>query len=153
MFKKILVPTDGSKAAYEAANVVGRLGAGTADLQASAVVVIAPYDTENTDFDPLVVEQRNTAMRRHAEEALKMTTDALSENGITCTAKVLEGGPVSAILAREARSGGYDLIAMSSRGMGRQRDSLHYLGSVTEHLIRRSQIPVLVIPVPEEEKD
>jgi nucleotide-binding universal stress UspA family protein len=99
------------------------------------------------------VEQRNAMMRRNAEASLKRTSEALSARGVVCSVKILEGDPVSAVLAREARKGGYDLIAMSSRGLGKQKDTLHYLGSVTEHLIRRSQIPVLVIPVSEEEKD
>ena len=151
MFKHILVPTDGSKAALEAAEAVGRLASGAADVHVTAVVVIAPYDIENTDYDPAIVEQRNAMIRRHAEEALKTTASTLAERGVACSIKILEGDPVSAILARETRLGGYDLIAMSSRGLSKQKDSLHYLGGVTEHLIRRSQIPVLVIPVSDEE--
>lgn len=153
MFKKILVPTDGSKSALEAAKVVGSLASEAADIQVTAVVVIAPYNIEKTDLDPTVVEQRNAAMRLHAEEALKATVRALNERGIACTTRILEGDPVSAVLASEAREGGYDLIAMSSRGLSKQQSSLHYLGRVTEHLIRRSRIPVLVIPVAEEERD
>ena len=40
---------------------------------------------------------------------------------------------------------------MSSRGMGHQEDSLRYVGRVTEHLIRRLAIPVLVVPVEDDE--
>jgi len=42
---------------------------------------------------------------------------------------------------------------MSSRGMGHQEDTLRYLGRVTEHMIRRVSIPVLVVPVADEEDD
>jgi nucleotide-binding universal stress UspA family protein len=46
----------------------------------------------------------------------------------------------------EAAAGACDLIVMSSRGLGLQHDRLRYLGSVTEHLIRRVAVPVLVVP-------
>jgi len=36
---------------------------------------------------------------------------------------------------------------MGSRGLGMQKSDLHYLGSVTEHVIRRVDLPVLVVPV------
>lgn len=151
MLRKILVPTDGSHAALEAARVVGNLAEGAGNLHATVVVVIAPYTQTDTDFDPAYVEQRNRLMRQNAQEALKKTADLLTCKGLICMTKIIEGDPVSAALAHEARAGGYDLIAMSSRGMGKQKDSLHYLGSVTEHLIRRCDLPVLVVPVPEED--
>jgi nucleotide-binding universal stress UspA family protein len=150
MFKKILVPTDGSPAALHAAETIAaRLKPGS-NLQVTIIVAIAPMDWNLTDFDTEFVVEQNRQMHTNAERVLAKTRDIFARHGIAYTAKILEGNPVSAAIACEADTGGYDLIVMSSRGMGRQADSLHYMGSVTEHVIRRVSTPVLVIPPPEE---
>ncbi len=150
MFKKILVPTDGSKASLHAAEAVAKLLGPANDVQVTVAVVIAPMDWNLSDFTVEFVGQQNRAMRLHADQVLAQTTDVFARVGIAYTAKILEGSPVSAQIAGEAQTGAYDLIAMSSRGMGRQKDTLNYMGSVTEHVIRRVSTPVLVIPPPEE---
>lgn len=77
----------------------------------------------------------------------------LRATGLSGTPKILEGKPVSALLAQEAAAGKHDLVVMSSRGLGQQHDQLRYLGSVTEHVIRRVSIPVLVVPVQDQSDD
>ncbi len=149
MFKKILVPTDGSGAALQAARAIGQLLASAPGSRVTVALVIAPLELNQTDFEPEFVERHNETMRRKAEQALSSTAAILAEHDVAATIKLLQGNPVSAAIAREAHNGGYDLIAMSSRGLAQQRDDLHYIGSVTQHVIRRSQIPVLVIPAPE----
>jgi nucleotide-binding universal stress UspA family protein len=146
MFKEILLPTDGSAAALHAAENIAGLTGSTRDTRVTVVVVTLPLDTRETDLDIEFIEAHNARMCHQAECALKATSDILEEQGIAHTAKVLQGNPVSAVIAKEALAGGYDLIAMSSRGMGMQHDNLHYMGSVTEHVIRRVSIPVLVFP-------
>lgn len=149
MFKKILVPTDGSQAALYAAETIAVRLTPVDNAQITVVVVIAPMDWNLTDFDAEFIGEQNRQMRLNAERVLAKTVDIFARHGIAHTSKILEGNPVSAAIACEAREGDYDLIAMSSRGMSRQADSLHYMGSVTEHIIRRVSMPVLVIPPPE----
>ena len=151
MFKNILVPTDGSPAAlYAAESLAARLRPITG-AQVTIVVVIAPMDWNLTDFDTKFVSEQNRQMRLHAERVLTKTAGIFAKQCIAHTSKVIEGNPVSAALAREAGTGSYDLIVMSSRGIGGQADSLRYMGSVTEHVIRRVSTPVLVIPPPDED--
>jgi nucleotide-binding universal stress UspA family protein len=149
MFHKILVPTDGSPAALHAAEFVTTHLAPNRGTKVTVVIVIAPIGLKQTDFDVEFVEQQNRRIRKNAECVLAKITDVFARNNIAVTARILEGNPVSAEIAREATDGGYDLIVMSSRGMGKQSDSLHYIGSVTEHVMRRVNVPVLVIPPPE----
>lgn len=149
MFKKILLPSDGSEAALKATRTVAELLVSTRNAQVTVVVVTLPPDTESTDFDLEFVEAHNTQIRRQAELALEKTSRILVERDIAHTSKILTGNPVSAVIAQEAKNGNYDLIAMSSRGLGQQKDKLRYMGSVTEHVIRRVSIPVLVLPVGE----
>lgn len=153
MFQRILFPTDGSAASLEAAGAVARLAGAQGRLSVAVVVVIAPLCAEKSDRPTDFIEPHNAWLRREAQAAADRAVAALRASGAICTTKILEGSPVSAVLAKEAASGEYDLLVMSSRGLGRQHDALRYLGSVTEHVIRRVSIPVLVAPVEEENDD
>ena len=146
MFKTILFPTDGSPAALDAARVVADLAARQKDLHVTIVSSIAPYDPSETDFGAEMVEMQNTRMRQAAGRALEATSKVFNGLHVANTTKIVCGDPVSASLAKEVNQGKYDLVAMASRGMAMQKDDLQYVGSVTEHLIRRVSVPVLVIP-------
>ncbi|MDQ2688491.1 MAG: universal stress protein [Armatimonadota bacterium] len=151
MFKKILVPTDGSATALRAAQAVAALVVDTPDVQITIALAIKPLSAEDTDFDEEIVARQNARMREQAERALVLTANAFKERGVNCQTKVIEGDPVSRTIADEAENGGYDLIAIGSRGLGMQKGDIHYLGSVTERVIRRVTIPVLVVPTHRED--
>jgi nucleotide-binding universal stress UspA family protein len=151
MFKKILVPTDGSVTTLRAAETIARIIGGDSDTEVTLALAIAPLQPDETDYDEEIVQRHNQAMRDRADCTLKTTARVFERHNIKCTTKVVEGDPVSVALAREANDHGYDAIAMGSRGMGMQKSDLHYLGSVTEHVIRRVGIPVLVIPTHKED--
>lgn len=150
MFKKILLPSDGSEAALDAARTVASLVRSAGDVQITIAVAVLALDVSGTDLNVGFVDAHNLQVRRNANQAIEKTSQILEQAKLPHTCKILEGTPVSAVLAQEAVAGEYDLIVMSSRGLGMQDDKLHYMGSVTEHLIRRVSIPVLVIPVNEE---
>lgn len=61
---------------------------------------------------------------------------------------VLDGHPVNEIL-NHAQKNSCDLIIMGTHGKGIISHAL--LGSVAEKVIRKSKIPVMVIPIPEDE--
>ena len=147
MFKKILFPTDGSDAALRAAELVARLAEPVVDAFVTVVIAIAPFEAAESDLDEEVVRQQNAQITAKARRALEMTSAVFARNRIPYESKIIGGKPVSAAIAQEAERGGYDVIAMGSRGMSMQRDDLHYLGSVTERVIRRVSLPVVVLPV------
>jgi len=146
MFNKILLPTDASATAKTAAEIVANQIPAGSDTTVTIILVIQPLKPDETDFDEDVVERHNQKMQEKAQEALNLTARIFANRGIAHTAKIVEGDPVSTAIAHEAEIGDYDLIAMGSRGLGMAKNNLHYLGSVTEHVIRRVSIPVLVIP-------
>jgi nucleotide-binding universal stress UspA family protein len=152
MFKKILFPTDGSEASLRAAEIVATRAASQGSAQVTVAIVIHPVEPEDSDFDVEFVKASNAQMHRNAECALQKVSDVFSRYKVACTAKTLLGDPVSAVVAKEALDGDYDLIAMSSRGQGLQQDRLGYMGKVIEHVVRRVSIPVLVLPVQEENR-
>jgi nucleotide-binding universal stress UspA family protein len=146
MFRNILLPTDASATAKTAAEIVANQIPAGSDTKVTIILVIQPLNPDETDFDLDVVERHNHKMQEKAHEALSLTARIFENRGIAHTTKIVEGDPVSTAIAHEAESGDYDLIAMGSRGLGMAKNNLHYLGSVTEHVIRRVSIPVLVIP-------
>jgi nucleotide-binding universal stress UspA family protein len=147
MFKRILVPTDGSDLSLLAAQHVADAAAGAPDVHVTVIVAIAPVDPEKSDLDEATVKRQNDHMRREAELALNRTAQVFDERNISHTARVIIGDPVSVAIADEADTGHYDLIAMASRGLGLPKTDHHYIGSVTEHVLRRVKVPVLVLPL------
>lgn len=153
MFQRILFPTDGSPASLQALEAVTRLTGPDGNLQVTIAVVISPISAELNDYRSDSIEPHNAWLRSEAQRVANGVLEELRSPGLTCTTKILEGKPVSAVLAKEAAGGNYDLIVMSSRGLGQQQDKLRYLGSVTEHVIRRVATPVLVVPVKYEQEE
>jgi nucleotide-binding universal stress UspA family protein len=147
MFNYILLPTDGSatsqRSAAEAAELI-QPGSGT---RVTLLLVVGALKSEDTDFDEEIVQRHNAAMYRKAEGVLERASRIFAIRGIPCETKIVEGDPVSAAIAAEAASGGYDVIVMGSRGLSMHKSDMHYLGSVTEHVIRRVDLPVVVVPV------
>jgi nucleotide-binding universal stress UspA family protein len=147
MLRNILLPTDGSTAALLAAETLADLVAAPSETTVTVAIVIEQLSVDSTDYDDEVVGRHNEKMRERAQSALDATCRVLGRKGISHAQKIVEGDPVSVALAHEIENGQYDAIAMGSRGLGMQKNNLHYLGSVTEHVIRRVDIPVIVIPV------
>lgn len=147
MFRKILLPTDGSEAATRAAEMVASLISAADGVGVTLLVAIAPLSAERSDLDEGLIAQRNAQMRKSADEALKRAAQVFTDRGIVPSTKIIEGDPTSQAIADEVAGGGYDLVALGSRGMGMQKGDRRYIGSVTEHVVRRVDIPVLVLPV------
>src|SRR5262245_16551357 len=111
MFKNILVPTDGSMAALHATTSVAALASAVKDAHVTIVTVLSPYDPGETDFVDDLANLLNARMRRQAERALEATVKVFENHQVNHTMKILEGDPVSAVIAQEAEKGHYDLIA------------------------------------------
>src|SRR5579859_3853364 len=118
MYRRILFPTDGSTASLQAADALERLADPEGRLDVTVVTVISPVSSEQSDYRAEAIAPHNAWLRSEADRIAKGVVEVLRSPGITCAAKVLEGKPVSAVLAKEAAAGKYDLIVMSSRGLG-----------------------------------
>jgi len=147
MFKHILVPTDGSATSQRASVEVAEMIPATSGTKITLLLAVSVMKAEETDFDPEIVEKHNAALYQKAEVALEKASRLFAIRGHEFETKIIEGDPVSAAIASEVKNGDYDLIVMGSRGLGMHKTDMHYLGSVTEHVIRRVDIPVLVIPI------
>ena len=143
MFKRILVPTDGSELSKKAVDVAIRLAASTgARLVAFHAIPkfrMFAFDRamlEGTagDYRKASVENARTLLARIVVKAVKA--------GVTCdTAYASSDQPWAAII-REAKRNKCDLVLMASHG--RRGVQAMLLGSETQKVLTHSTLPVLV---------
>lgn len=141
MYDAILVPTDESDtatlAAEHALDVAGRYDA---TIHALSVVDLGGITGVPTvDIDATGIEDRLTEAAMEATEAI---ADRAAEAGIDCVTTVRTGTPYREILAYVDEEP-VDLVVMGTHG----RSGLERLlmGSVAEHVVRASPVPVLTV--------
>jgi nucleotide-binding universal stress UspA family protein len=82
---------------------------------------------------------------RDEHQGLGVLADAMKDSGITVKPLLVKGATIEVILG-EANRLGADLIVVGSHGHGAMHRFL--VGSTPDALVRQSEIPVLVVPVP-----
>jgi len=142
MFKKILLPTDGSelsaKAVQGALKMAGELGASVVGL-----TVVEPYSYSTlSEYRPETLEAFEARNAQAAEQRLAPLVQAASDAKVPCeTVTVKSFSPYEAIIDT-AKKYGCDVIFMASHG--RRGLSAVLLGSETQKVLTHSTIPVLV---------
>lgn len=140
-FKKILISVDSSEFSMEAAKrgleLAHQLHAKTALLY----VVDSSKSMGSIDAG-ITPEMATTVLKKEVEETLDQL--ATMYNGNELMKFMPEGLPHDTIL-KTAETWEADLIVMGTHG----RTGLRHLlvGSVAEHIIRESKIPVMVVPL------
>jgi nucleotide-binding universal stress UspA family protein len=141
MFKKILVPVDGSDSSIEAAKIGANLAAiNGGNLTLLYVVRLVQYGFEGIELpEPTVakpaVEYGNAMLARIREEIESPEAKLV----------VAVGHPAHTICAK-ADEGKYDLIIMGSRGMGGLSGSL--VGSISQRVSEMVHCPILLCRLP-----
>lgn len=142
MFKKILLPTDGSelsgKAIQGALKMARELGASVVGL-----TVVEPYSYSTlSEYRPETLEAFEARNAQAAEQRLAPVAQAAKDAGVACeTVTVKSFSPYEAIIDT-AKKHGCDVIFMASHG--RRGLSAVLLGSETQKVLTHSTIPVLV---------
>jgi nucleotide-binding universal stress UspA family protein len=140
MYDTILVPTDGSEGAEAAARHGLHLAtAFDSQMHLLSVVDERPYSSALADLDPAIGEQREV-FEQQATEAVERLEELVSDSSVTCHTAVENGIPHEAIQSYVAEHD-IDLVSMGTHG----RTGLDrlLLGSVTERVVRTSDVPVL----------
>lgn len=141
MYKNILIATDGSDLAADAAKH-GIALAKSVGAKVTAVTVTEPfffYDANiPADLQPNYVQ----AAQRQAKTILSALADAAKAAGVACETIHVEKGPPYLSIIETAQAKKCDLIVMGSHG----RSGLQalFLGSHTLKVLTHSKIPVLV---------
>lgn len=144
MFKKILVPLDGSELSEAALTHVIDI---TTDCRALEVILMRirePLDPNVIGtLDAKIAVELDEAYRDEASRYLDKVVATLKEKGIAAKTEILAGNPAEEII-KYSQKNNVDLIIMSTRG--RSGISRWVFGSVAEKVIRNSTVPVLIKP-------
>jgi nucleotide-binding universal stress UspA family protein len=143
MYKRILLPTDGSEASRRAIDA-GVEFARESGAELVAMTATTPFRAITADAEmlELTAEQYEASSRQHAQRRLDEIADLARDAGVPCTAvQVVSDDPDEAIIAT-ARARMCDLVIMASHGRRGVKGLL--LGSVTQKVLVHSAIPVLV---------
>ena len=144
-YKQLLIATDGSKCSQQATRyglqLAQALGAEVTFLSVvSSLTRPQGASLPLSQALSLVEEDAQT----QAEALLEQVQTQAQQAGVSARAKLVKGRPVETIVKQALL---HDLLVMGTHG----RTGLDKLmmGSVAEGVVRRSQIPVLVVPCPE----
>ena len=143
MFKRILVPTDGSEITAKAvATAIDLAKTGGAQLYTLSVKEPFLYSTMS-EMQPVAPQEFFDAQERLAVKRLSAVRDACSAAGIACEAASVEAlHPWEAII-EHAKRNDCDLIVMASHG--RRGVAALILGSETQKVLTHTSIAVLVV--------
>lgn len=143
MYRRIVVPLDGSQLAEEVLEHVRTLARCMgSEVLLMRVMASPPYEYMITDAT-LSASLRDD-LSRAAHSYLEPLAAALSAEGIRASVDaVIVSGPIADAIIDFAREKEADLIAMSTHG--RTGPSRWFLGSVADRVMRGAGIPVLMV--------
>lgn len=143
MFKKILVPTDGSALAQKAVATAAGL-AKSQGAQIVGVYVIDPFpyigigDASAAGLQAYLAEAKSVA-----GQALDAIAQVCKAEGVPFAGDTIERNVVYEGLIETAEAEGCDLIVMASHG--RQGVQALILGSVAQKVLTHAKVPVLIV--------
>ena len=144
LFKKILIPTDGSEYT-KAAVSMGLEMAKAAGAEVTALYVVDQTSFINFPMDSTIVSVYSL-LEREGQEAMEFVKKEAEALGVKVTTRIEEGSPSRKIVEISAE---HDLVVMGT--LGRTGISKLLLGSVAERVVRFANCPVLVVRSPGEE--
>ena len=137
MFKKLLVPLDGSPLAEQALACAAFI-ASACRAKLELVLVQEPVGLEEV-HDAVWKTERTSEAHRYLES---IAADIAVQAGVSVSINVRHGEPVEWICKRAA-DGGADLIVLTSHG--RTGFNRAWFGSVADGLVTHARIPVLML--------
>jgi len=151
MYKKILVPIDGSATSRAALDEAARL----ARLSGCAIELL--HVVNDLDFGTgfetpeVYLRQVRPQFMDHARKLLEDTRGQLQSQGVAAESTLIEseGARVSACIVNRARESRPDLIVLGTHG--RRGVDRFLLGSDAEQVARLSPVPVMLVRLPQPE--
>ena len=141
MFKRVLVPLDGSDLAEEVLPFLTEI-AGPLDIEFTLLRVVVPVPPEYVEGTRYITVENIPARMEAARAYLAPIAAGLEAKGVRVTTELRRGDPLPEIL-EAAKAAKVDLIAMTTHG----RTGLGRLlfGSVAEAVLRHSEVPVFLV--------
>jgi len=148
MYKKVLVPLDGSKLAECVVDHVKSIISGCKVPSVVLLRVIEPMRPHGylpRDMAEESYRDARSTAEIQARDYLSKMAERLKTEGLKVEVDIIDGLPADEII-NYAESNGTDLIIMSTHG--KSGVSRWFSGSVAEKVIGQSLIPVLIVTPP-----
>ena len=135
-FQKILVPLDGSKKSIRALDKAIIIAS-----QFDSLIVMINAVPYVKLMDARLTKKLREDYKSEAKKLLEKGKKLCQKNGIVFQSRIIDGEAGTAIV-KYAHAKKFDLISMGSSGKGAVKEII--LGSVSNHVLHRSKIPVLI---------
>ena len=142
MYKKILVPLDGSQCAEEILDPVENLAKGCGAKVLLLQVVEEPFMLGYDEVVDVSTRHQQNRRRNHIESYLRGIEKRFQKKGIE-TKHYIAYGPVVGSLLITAEKDDVDLIALASHGLDGSYQNM--CRSVATCLLQRSNYPIMII--------
>jgi len=150
MYKKILVPLDGSKLSEKALDHLKAIVDVKKVEKVIIMMVIEPILADIKSYiDAERIHETEVKREEEARKYLKKIADSLKKEGVPVEIKLEADGDPSEKILDVSKEENIDLIIMSTHGRTGFKRWLH--GSVASRIIGHSAVPILIV-VPEEKK-
>jgi nucleotide-binding universal stress UspA family protein len=143
MFKRILVPTDGSDITAHAVDTAIQLAkVHGAQLLTLSVMEPFPYSAVS-EIQPVPPQEFIDAQQRVATQRVEAVTAAAAAQGLPCKAHTAEALHAWEAIVDHAKAENVDLIVMASHG--RKGFAALLLGSEAQKVLTHIETPVLIV--------
>lgn len=142
MFKRILVPVDGSDLSFKAVGGAARFAK---PLGATMVLftVVEPYSYTNlSEYRPESIEQYDERVAEEAKKRLEKAKAICDDAGVVCSSVSVKSFSPSEAIIEQVDKSDCDVVFMASHG--RKGLAAVLLGSETQKVLTHSRIPVMV---------
>jgi nucleotide-binding universal stress UspA family protein len=146
MYKKMVVPVDGSETSWRALRQAVELGTKFGGSEIIVLTVIQPYNNAALLAVPLdhnVISQSNADMERIGNEVLKQAREIVGPDYKGKVSFEMEVGHPSERILAVTKDSGADAIIIGSRGLSGIAE--FFLGSVSSKISQYSNVPVLIV--------
>jgi nucleotide-binding universal stress UspA family protein len=140
MLSKVLVPVDGSENSFRALDHALFIAKSTG-TQITAMHVIEHPPTIHVESQKLLNDLLSN-YRKESTKILDKCKEAAEKSGVNLDTVIAEGNAASNI-AGYAEQGGFDLIVIGSRGLGRFKEIV--LGSTSKQVLHDTKCSVMVV--------
>ncbi len=136
MYKKILVPLDGSAHATRALQEAVKI----AKMTQGKITLINVYPSGRSVISS-TKQQFSEILQNEGKTALAEGKKLVESLGLEAETLLVDGDAIGQI-TKTANEGGFDLIVMGARGLGTLSELV--LGSISHGVIKNAKCPVLI---------
>lgn len=137
-FQKILIPLDGSLNSIRGLNEAISL-ARQSDATITGVHIMPNFSPKVSR----ILKSHRIEFMKNAQKIMLHARTSTARHGIEFNEKIVTSGDVVKTIVGYAKSGGFNIIVIGSRGEGSPH--AEYLGSVANGILHESKMPVLIV--------